>query len=91
MVMSSNDVQLSGAAIDALQQGKVIEAIKLVRTEHALGLKEAKDVVDAYVRNHPELQDALTRASDEGKRKLGFWLAIVIGIGLLAWFLYRPK
>jgi ribosomal protein L7/L12 len=82
---------LSGAALDALQQGKVIEAIKLVRTEQSLGLKEAKDVVDAYVRTHPESQDALRRASDEGKRKLGFWLGIAIGTGLLAWFLYRPK
>ena len=32
------------------------EAIKLVRTEHGLGLKESKDLVDAFVRNHPELQ-----------------------------------
>ena len=91
MVTSANDGQLSVETLAALQQGNVIEAIKLVRTERSLGLKEAKDVVDAYVQNHPELQETLAQSSDQAKRNLGFWLAIVIGIGLLAWFMLRPR
>ena len=35
------------AAIEALWQGNVIEAIKVVRQERNIGLKEAKEVVDA--------------------------------------------
>ncbi len=32
----------------ALQQGNTVEAIKLLRQHSSLGLKEAKDAVDAY-------------------------------------------
>jgi len=35
-------------AIDALARGETIEAIKRVRAATGLGLKEAKDLVDAY-------------------------------------------
>ncbi|MBC7988614.1 MAG: ribosomal protein L7/L12 [Luteimonas sp.] len=38
-------------AIDALARGETIEAIKRVRAATGLGLKEAKDLVDAY--RHP--------------------------------------
>jgi ribosomal protein L7/L12 len=34
--------------VDALQKGQKIEAIRLMREQTGLGLKEAKDAVDAY-------------------------------------------
>ena len=37
----------SQAVIDLVWQGEKIEAIKLLREETGLGLKEAKDIVDA--------------------------------------------
>ena len=43
----------SPAVVSLLQQGQKIKAIKQVREEHQLGLKEAKDLVDGYVRNNP--------------------------------------
>lgn len=39
---------LPAAAIEALQSGNMIEAIKITREKLGLGLKEAKDAVDAY-------------------------------------------
>jgi hypothetical protein len=33
----------------------LVEAIKVVRQERNIGLKEAKAAVDVYVRMHPEL------------------------------------
>ena len=42
--------RLSTAAISALQHGRKIAAIKIVREERNIGLKEAKNVVDDYVR-----------------------------------------
>ena len=44
---------LSPAAIAALWKGQMIEAIKVVRQEQNLGLKEAKDAVDAYLKTQP--------------------------------------
>ena len=35
--------------IDALRQGQKIKAIKLLRKQHGIGLKEAKDIVDQYL------------------------------------------
>jgi len=77
------------AALSALQQGNMIEAIKIVRTERGLGLKESKDVVDDFIRSHPELQQLLSERNAEAKRKLGLWLSILVGGGLIAWFLLR--
>ena len=41
---------LPNAAVEMLWRGDVIAAIKVVRAERNLGLKEAKDLVDAYIR-----------------------------------------
>lgn len=41
-------MELSREAIEALQRNKKVEAVKIVREQTGLGLKEAKDLVDAY-------------------------------------------
>ncbi|MEZ5501010.1 MAG: ribosomal protein L7/L12 [Steroidobacteraceae bacterium] len=38
---------LPSEVIDALRKGRKIEAIKLLRERHGVGLKEAKDMVEA--------------------------------------------
>ncbi|MEO8002822.1 MAG: ribosomal protein L7/L12 [Arenimonas sp.] len=45
--------QLPSAAISAIESGNSIEAIKILRAETGLGLKEAKDVIDTYVSRNP--------------------------------------
>lgn len=45
----ANDGELPAAARAALAGGRVIEAIKIVRTERGLGLKAAKALVDGHV------------------------------------------
>ncbi len=59
--------------------GSVIEAIKIVREAEGLGLKEAKDKVDAWVASQPELKQQLETRSREARG--GFW---VLGLVLLA-------
>jgi ribosomal protein L7/L12 len=44
--------QLPPEAIAALEAGHTIEAIRVVRQARAIGLKEAKAIVDAHVRTH---------------------------------------
>jgi hypothetical protein len=53
--MATGSQLLPPAAVSALHQGQKIQAIKIVRTVHSLGLKEAKDLVDAYIAGTPEL------------------------------------
>jgi ribosomal protein L7/L12 len=82
---------LSTAAISALHHGNKIEAIKIVREERNIGLKEAKDAVDAYVRSQPALQPSLAAAQSEAKRSALLWLAALIVLGFLAYyFLAKP-
>lgn len=38
---------------DALQRGHLVEAIKLMRADTGLGLKETKDALEAYMRGEP--------------------------------------
>ena len=49
----SDEPRLSEAVVACIESGRKIEAIKLLREESGVGLAEAKQAVDAYVRRHP--------------------------------------
>jgi hypothetical protein len=80
---------LPQAALEALRRGRQIEAIKIVRQEQSLGLKEAKERVDLYRATHPVLRDP---SADSGFRPhCGCVFALVglvalIALGLFAYF-----
>ena len=49
----NNRQELPPEVLDAVKAGRTIQAIKLLREEWDLGLKEAKHIVDAEMRKHP--------------------------------------
>ena len=55
--------ELSAAAITAVERGNLIEAIKITREETGLGLKDAKDVVDAYLAGNPAVKQRYEAAA----------------------------
>ena len=71
--MLGQSQQLPTAAIEALTRGHKIDAIKILRQESGLGLREAKDAVDSYVQSRPELasQFQSVRTRNTG---LNLWL-----------------
>jgi ribosomal protein L7/L12 len=81
---------LSTAAISALHRGNKIEAIKIVREELNIGLKEAKDAVDDYVRSQPALQSSFAAAQSEAKRSALLWLVLIVLALLGYYFLAKP-
>lgn len=82
---------LPAAAIAALHRAEKIEAIKIVRNEQHLDLKDAKDLVEAYLRTQLAIQASiLTRQKEAGRRVL-LWAAIVAGVAILAWMLFIRK
>ena len=83
--IASTAPMLSVAAISALQQGNKVEAIKIVRAERNLGLKEAKDAVEDYIRSQPALQASFASAQAETKRSALLWLAVLIGLAFLVY------
>ena len=79
---------LSAAAVAALRRGNKIEAIKLVREERNIGLKEAKDAVEDHMRTQPDLQSALANAQGEAKRSAVVWIAVLAGLAVLAYYFF---
>ena len=56
-----SEIRLPSEAVAALARGDLIQAIKIVRTATGLGLKEAKDAVEAYAA-HPDARKNLIQA-----------------------------
>ena len=79
---------LSNAAVELLWRGDVTAAIKLVRVERNLGLKEAKDLVDAYIRSQPSLRQKLEQAQSEIWQKLKRGLIVVLIFAAVAGYLF---
>ena len=53
--MDSNQMQVSDRVLEAVDAGRKVEAIKLLREETGMGLREARDVVDSLDnKRHPE-------------------------------------
>ena len=78
---------LPADAIAAIQRGRKIDAIKILRTTHKLGLKEAKDIVDGYMENDPVLARKYRQQSTGAGsilRLLAF--AVVVAIGYWLFF-----
>ncbi len=75
---------LPADVVEALSQGRKIEAIKRLRAVRSMGLKDAKDTVEAYVSNDPIAQARLERVDAESKRTLmtyvGLFFGLLIGI-----------
>jgi hypothetical protein len=75
---------LPKAAVEALWHGNVIEAIRVVRQEGNIGLKEAKDLVDAYLASQPALKKKMDQVLATAQQRFIRWLigflALVAGI-----------
>jgi ribosomal protein L7/L12 len=75
---------LPKAAVEALWHGNVIEAIKVFRQERNTGLKEAKDLVDAYLASQPALKKKMDQVLATAQQRFIRWLigflALVAGI-----------
>jgi len=85
------EVGLPPPVVEALRKGNTVEAIKLLRLERNLGLKEAKDLVDDYVRRDPLLQRSLEQAQAETKRGCLLWLVGLLAAGAAVSYLLAGK
>jgi ribosomal protein L7/L12 len=74
--------------IQALQQGHKIEAIKLLRNQTGLGLKEAKDTVDAYSRIHVMPAEGLS-PGEVPKSAAGRWWLAAVAACVVGWYILR--
>lgn len=58
---ADKEIEICVDVLAALENGRKIEAIKILREKHGLELKQSKDFIDDYLRHHPEVQARLER------------------------------
>ncbi|MFW5431508.1 MAG: ribosomal protein L7/L12 [Methylophilaceae bacterium] len=51
------DIAMTKEVIEVIKSGRKIQAIKLLREKTGLGLKEAKETVEAYMDNHADIKE----------------------------------
>jgi len=76
---------LPAAALDALTRGSKIQAIKVVRETHGIGLREAKDLVEAHVRANPGIYRPIDSGAGGGLRAL----VMLVGLAALAYIAWQ--
>lgn len=74
-------------AITLLNEGQLIQAIKVVRETEKLGLKDAKDRVDAYLEREPLLKAQLELNQRAARRRFFFWF-LVVDVAIVAAVIY---
>lgn len=77
----------------ALQQGNKLEAIRLYREQKGVGLKEAKEAIEAMLAGQQNTTSGLALAPGEIKNSSGlmrFAVAIIAG-AVAAYFFFRPS
>jgi ribosomal protein L7/L12 len=76
----------------AINDGKVIDAIKLVRSAEGLDLVQAKARVDRYIEDNPALKDKIDEMRRELRNKLIrnvlLFDAVLVAV-LIWWFFLR--
>jgi len=79
------------AAVTALQGGKFIEAVRIVREAHGIGLKDAKDAVDRFVASEPLIRSRIEAVRSERRRNALLWgIALALVAGLIVYLLAKP-
>jgi hypothetical protein len=79
-------------AATLLSEGKVIEAIKVVRNTEGAGHREARARVDAHIAQDPILRVQIETQRQARRRTFFFWFVVVdlaITAGSIYWFFYR--
>lgn len=81
--MENNKQAFSIEVIEAIKSRRKLEAIKLLRNETGLGLKEAKEAIEAYIENNAELKEAMNANKTSGLSQEAIVQIIVVLIILL--------
>jgi ribosomal protein L7/L12 len=69
-------------------RGELIEAIRIVRTRRRIGLKDAKEAVDAYLETQPSLARSVRQAQANTRRRALAWLTAIVTSALALYYLF---
>jgi len=81
--------KLPEEALAALESGKKIEAIKSVRTSFNVGLKEAKEIVEAYIEADHGLKQRISVANNNAAQSAFSGLLVIAVIVLVIYYFIK--
>jgi ribosomal protein L7/L12 len=81
-------IQMPMEAINALQKGNKIEAIRFIREENKMGLKDAKDYVEQYIKDNPSIQSQFAARQRESLQGIRWLIISILIIGLTYYYLF---
>jgi hypothetical protein len=79
-------------AVALLGEGKITEAIRLLRQSEGLSRSEARRRIDAHFDRDPMLRVQIEAVQRARRRKFFFWFLLIdlaITAGIIYWFFYR--
>lgn len=82
-MLGEDEEKMTAAVLEALKNGRKIQAIKQLRNDSALGLKEAKELIEAYVNEHAEVKEAFEANKPSGLSQEHTLQIIIIVIVLI--------
>ena len=86
----SLNIEIPHETLDALRAGQLIDAIKITREKTGLGLKESKELVEKYLKEHPQEQALIQeQLAQRGRGGIQIFILIFIILVILVWFLTR--
>jgi len=86
--MNNKGQELPAEAIAALKNGSKIEAIKCVREQQGLGLKEAKELVEQFIEANTEIKNHMLSANATSAKISLRWLIVIVLIGIAAYKIF---
>ncbi len=76
---------ISHMVLDQLMRGNKLEAIKILRNETGMGLKDAKDAVEQALVEHPEVNHQYETISKQGMKSSSLKFMVILIIAYLAY------
>jgi hypothetical protein len=74
----NRETELPANVVELIKAGRKIQAIKAVRESQGMGLREAKEMVEAYVRENSDLQTHRRLESESGVGRLLLFAMIAV-------------
>lgn len=84
--MSDNNQELPNKAVAALERGRKIEAIKHVRMTYGIGLKEAKETVEQFLEDRPDVRNRISSSNSAAAKNTIGWGLIIMLVGFAAYY-----
>ncbi len=81
------NIKISENVLSLLRKGKKIDAIKVLRQETGLGMKDSKEMVEKVLSENTEVNEIYSANTKEAVRKFFFVVSILILIYLIFYLL----